>query len=45
MLKKSIEALQQEASNTGTNSLKRSLGGFNLIMIGIGVIIGAGLFH
>ncbi|MFK7061245.1 amino acid permease [Flavobacterium oreochromis] len=44
MLKKSIEALQQEASNTGTNSLKRSLGGFNLIMIGIGVIIGAGLF-
>ncbi|MCL9807756.1 amino acid permease [Flavobacterium luminosum] len=44
MLKKSIEALQREASENNAGSLKRSLGGFNLIMIGIGVIIGAGLF-
>ncbi|MFT3827518.1 MAG: amino acid permease [Chitinophagaceae bacterium] len=44
MLKKSIESLQQEAAAGGTNTLKRSLGGVNLIAIGIGVIIGAGLF-
>lgn len=44
MLKKSIASLQKEAGNSGENALKRSLGGFNLIMIGIGVIIGAGLF-
>jgi len=44
MLRKSIERLQQEAAQDGENSLKRSLGGINLIAIGIGVIIGAGLF-
>ncbi|GGF13848.1 amino acid permease [Hymenobacter cavernae] len=44
MLKKSLELLHQEAAETGANTLKRSLGGLNLIAIGIGVIIGAGLF-
>jgi APA family basic amino acid/polyamine antiporter len=44
MLKKSIEALKIEAENTGKNSLKRSLGAVNLVAIGVGVIIGAGLF-
>ncbi len=44
MLKKSIERLQLEAGQSGSHSLKRSLGGINLIAIGIGVIIGAGLF-
>lgn len=44
MIKKSIESLQLEANQTGGNTLKRSLGGINLIAIGIGVIIGAGLF-
>jgi len=44
MLKKSIEALKIEAANTGENSLKRSLGAVNLVAIGVGVIIGAGLF-
>ena len=44
MLKKSLELLRQEAAGTGANTLKRSLNGFNLITIGIGVIIGAGLF-
>lgn len=44
MLKKSIEALKTEAENTGKNSLKRSLGAINLVAIGVGVIIGAGLF-
>lgn len=44
MLKKSLEMLQQEAAETGKQSLKRSLGAINLVAIGIGVIIGAGLF-
>lgn len=44
MLKKSIESLQQEAAQSGANTLRRNLGGINLIAIGIGVIIGAGLF-
>lgn len=44
MIKKSIESLQLEAAQSGSNTLRRSLGGINLIAIGIGVIIGAGLF-
>jgi APA family basic amino acid/polyamine antiporter len=34
----------QEAQETGEHSLKRTLGPVNLIMLGIGAIIGAGLF-
>ncbi len=44
MLKKSIERLQAEAALSGKQTLTRSLGPVNLIAIGIGVIIGAGLF-
>lgn len=44
MLLKSIAALQREAAETGANTLKRSLSAVNLVAIGIGVIIGAGLF-
>ncbi len=44
MLKKSLSLLQKEAYETGDNTLKRKLNAFNLIAIGIGVIIGAGLF-
>ncbi|GHN00403.1 amino acid permease [Cytophagales bacterium WSM2-2] len=44
MIRKSIEALQREAADTGANSLKRSLSSINMIALGIGVIIGAGLF-
>ena len=44
MIKKSITSLQQEAALSDNNTLRRSLGGINLIAIGIGVIIGAGLF-
>src|SRR5437016_11465846 len=41
---KSIDTLMQEAQETGEHSLKRTLGPVNLIMLGIGAIIGAGLF-
>ena len=41
---KSIQSLMQESQETGENCLKRTLGPVNLIMLGIGAIIGAGLF-
>ena len=41
---KSLTLLRQEAAQSGSSTLKRSLGAFNLVAIGIGVIIGAGLF-
>src|ERR1044072_9033501 len=41
---KSLDQLRQEAGESGKSSLKRSLGAFNLVALGIGVIIGAGLF-
>ena len=41
---KSIQTLMNEAQETGEHSLKRTLGPVNLIMLGIGAIIGAGLF-
>jgi len=44
MLKKSLELLRQEAAESGAGTLKRTLGGFSLVALGIGVIIGAGLF-
>lgn len=42
--RKSIESLQLEAASTGEGSLKRTLGATNLVALGIGAIIGAGLF-
>ena len=42
--RKSIAALQNEAASTGEGTLKRSLSATNLVMIGIGGIIGAGIF-
>ncbi len=42
--KKSIDKLMAEAADVGEHSLKRSLGAWNLIALGIGGIIGAGLF-
>ncbi|MBA3722772.1 MAG: amino acid permease [Parachlamydiaceae bacterium] len=40
---KSLDFLKEEA-NSGKQKLERSLGGFSLILLGIGAIIGAGLF-
>ncbi len=42
-VKKSIHQLMDETT-TNANGLKRTLGRFNLIMLGIGGIIGAGIF-
>ncbi len=41
---KSLQTLMHESQETGEHSLKRTLGPVNLIMLGIGAIIGAGLF-
>jgi len=41
---KSITALRAEADEVGEKSLKRALGPLNLITLGIGAIIGAGIF-
>jgi len=41
---KSVEHLQSEATIEGEHSLKRSLGALNLTLLGIGAIIGAGIF-
>ncbi|MFN9710843.1 MAG: amino acid permease, partial [Bacteroidota bacterium] len=42
--KKSIPTLLQEAAETGEHTLKKTLGANGLIALGIGAIIGAGLF-
>src|ERR1700686_2965626 len=41
---KSMTTLMQEAGQTGEHSLKRALGPVNLVTLGIGAIIGAGIF-
>ncbi len=41
---KSLDRLMKEAQEVGEHSLKRSLGPVNLVALGIGGIIGAGLF-
>lgn len=43
-IKKSIEELQAEANESGNKTLKRVLGPVSLVALGVGVIIGAGLF-
>jgi basic amino acid/polyamine antiporter, APA family len=43
-VKKPMEALMNEAAETGEHTLKRTLGVWGLIALGIGAIIGAGLF-
>ena len=41
---KSIDRLLSEAEATGERTLKRTLGGWSLVALGIGGIIGAGIF-
>src|SRR5512141_404914 len=41
---KPLDMLMNEAAETGEHSLKRALGPVNLITLGIGAIIGAGIF-
>ena len=43
-IRKSIESLPAEAAQSGSKSLKRVLGPVSLVALGVGVIIGAGLF-
>ena len=43
LLKKTLESIQEEALDE-THGLRRSIGPVNLILLGIGVIIGAGIF-
>src|SRR5437879_2452901 len=42
--RKPLDRLMKEAEEVGEHSLKRSLGAINLVALGIGGIIGAGLF-
>jgi len=41
---KPLDLLLNEAAESGEHSLKRALGPVNLITLGIGAIIGAGIF-
>jgi basic amino acid/polyamine antiporter, APA family len=42
--KKTIDVLLAEAKETGEHSLKRTLGPFQLTALGVGAVIGAGIF-
>jgi basic amino acid/polyamine antiporter, APA family len=44
LAKKPLNAILAEASESGEHSLKRSLGPINLVTLGIGAIIGTGIF-
>src|SRR5499425_439450 len=43
-VRKSIETLKAEAEASGEHTLKRALGSTNLVALGIGAIIGTGIF-
>ncbi len=44
LITKPLETIMAEAQEEGAHTLKRALGPFNLIMLGIGAIIGTGIF-
>ena len=41
---KPLNLLMEEARETGEHSLKRTLGVFQLTALGVGAVIGAGIF-
>ena len=41
---KPLDLLVSEAQDTGEHSLKRTIGAFQLVALGVGGIIGAGIF-
>jgi len=41
---KPLSMLSNDASEQGEHTLKRSLGALNLVTLGIGAVIGAGIF-
>ena len=43
-VRKPMDSLLREAQETGTHTLRRTLGAWGLVALGIGAIIGAGLF-
>ncbi len=43
-IRKPLHSLLNEANETGSHSLKKTLGAGGLVALGIGAIIGAGLF-
>lgn len=44
LAKKPLDMLLAEAQDTSEHSLKRVLGPVNLVTLGVGMIIGAGIF-
>ena len=42
--RKPLDVIRTEAEDTGEQSLKRALGATNLVALGIGAIIGTGIF-
>ena len=42
--KKSMSMLMAESAEAGAHSLKRTLGPFQLTALGVGAVIGAGIF-
>ncbi|MGO9896763.1 MAG: amino acid permease [Bryobacteraceae bacterium] len=44
LLRKPLSMLREEAGETGEHSLKRTLGVFQLTALGVGAVIGAGIF-
>jgi basic amino acid/polyamine antiporter, APA family len=44
LAKKPLESIMSEAQDVGEHSLRRALGPLNLVTLGIGAIIGAGIF-
>src|SRR5712692_7904606 len=44
LAKKPLEIIMSEAQEVGEHSLRRALGPLNLVTLGIGAIIGAGIF-